>query len=73
MGIKSKKEIPDFFDVRIKTGGKRGEDMRKIVEEKMKAECRKTYADTIEAIVLQYCPPVVPYPIHKSGKLFRTQ
>lgn len=49
-----KKNISYFFESRLKVGGDRGEDIRKIVEKKQKREHRKTYADTIEAIILEY-------------------
>ena len=54
MGRERKKEIPDCFESKIKEGGERGVAIREIVENKMKVDHRKTYSDTIVAIILEY-------------------
>lgn len=44
----------EVFDIRIKVGGDRAILIREIVERKQIVEHRKTYSDTIEAIILEY-------------------
>lgn len=54
MGRPSKNEVPELFEARIKVGGKRGDEIRTIVEKTMKKYRMKKIVDTIEFILLEY-------------------